>query len=112
MAGPTPARAAEAAERREFDDLPAEGQRLIWCAWLRSHGIDPNCVIVPGWIERQPELRRIAWETLAEDDRGQFIVRDDWAVRAVRYLQLESPPLPFPDDYGTPAPPSLGDDRP
>lgn len=86
----------------EFDRLPPEPVRLAVCDWLRTHGINPNDVAVPGWIERRPATYQVAyqgyeWET---DDDGSPRPRltDDRsdAIRRERVLQLEARPLPFP----------------
>lgn len=82
-----------------FDKLPSEPVRLVMCEWLRRHGIDPNDVVVPGWIAR--DERTYAVRYLGFDrDAGEIRLTDDGKdlVRRVYRVQLEGPPLPWPDD--------------
>lgn len=86
-------------ERIEFDWAPPPREREIWCKWLRQHGIDPNQVVIPGWIERRPAAYQVAYLSVEigpegrpcwnREGGGGFI----WTTRSV---QLEGPPLPFP----------------
>lgn len=87
-------------DRIEFDAFPPDRVRLSVCAWLRRHGVDPNMVAVPGWIERQPDLYRLGWESYVPDEDNMIRLneaRDD-AVREARHVQLEGSPLPWPDE--------------
>lgn len=86
----------------EFPDRPDEATRRAVCAWLEQHGIDPNRVAVPGWIETDPHTRRISYSGYAFDDvKGRSVPRltedGDDVVRLNLSHQLESPPLPFPE---------------
>jgi hypothetical protein len=83
-------------ERVEFDSMPPEPERLIWCDWLRWHGIDPNQVAVPGWIERHADARRIQYESFRTDEHGGRIFRGDTVLRTVQVQQLEAVPSPLP----------------
>lgn len=85
-------------DRCEFDTFPPDHVRLPVCAWLQLHGVDPMLVAVPGWIERQPDTYRLAWESYVPDAEHKIRLneaRDD-AVREPRHVQLEGPPLPWP----------------
>lgn len=88
---------ADAATRRYFDRLPIEPRRRRWQEWLRRHGVDPNKVIVPGWIERREQEYRLAYESYELDEHGNPAWDNDDIVRVARFVQLEGPPLPFPD---------------
>jgi hypothetical protein len=91
------------ANRVEFGDLPPDPVRLVWCDWLRRHGIDPNEVAAPGWIERRPDTFQIVYEAYVLGDKGMPVwdPRTRGAIRTVRVFQMEGPPLPFPteDDH-------------
>jgi hypothetical protein len=83
----------------EFDRLPPEPERRIWCEWLRAHGVDPCDVAVPGWIERREAARQLVW--LSQEGAAAHGVdvcgnRVGWPTCILRVLQLESPPLPWP----------------
>lgn len=85
-----------------FDTFPPDWVRLPVCAWLQRqrHGVDPMLVAVPGWIERQPDTYRLAWQAYVPDAEHKIRLneaRDD-AVREPRYVQLEGPPLPWPSE--------------
>jgi len=82
-----------------FDDMPPESIRLSMCDWLRHHGIDPGTVCVPGWIERRPGQRQIAYEAYALDEQGGRRLNEAMteAVREQWVIQLEAEPSPFPD---------------
>lgn len=86
-------------ERVDFDRMPTESERLIWCEWLRKHGVNPNDVIATGWIERRPDAYQLAYLSIELDDDGRPRYdrqRDDF-VWTERVFQMEGPPLPFPD---------------
>jgi hypothetical protein len=87
-------------DRIEFDTMPPDAERTAWCEWLRRHGIDPNVVLVPGWIERRPEAYQVAYLS-AELDEETGHIRWDTERRVPVFVtavaQLEGPPLPFPD---------------
>ena len=84
-------------ERIEFDDMPPRAEREIWCEWLRQHGVNPNHVKVPGWIERRPDRCQLAYEGYERDRETGEIVARDGQVHPVRVMfQMEAPPLPFP----------------
>lgn len=85
-------------ERYEIDTLPPDHVRLPVCEWLRRHGINPDDVAVPGWIERQTDLYRLAYEGYICDDQGNILINKarDAAQRRSTYVQLEGPPLPWP----------------
>lgn len=81
---------------------PAESERRRVCAWLEQHGIDPYDVVErTGWIETHPVARRIAylgfvWETVDGKRLPKLNATRDDAEYAVKTVQLESPPMPFP----------------
>lgn len=85
-------------ERAEFDDRPPEQLRLAWCAWMRHHGIDPDVVPIPGWVERDEQARRVVLEVYVLDEQGRKVANEDQtvAVREVQVVQLEAAPSPFP----------------
>lgn len=85
-------------ERVEFNDFPPDEVRLPWCAWLEHHGIEPDVIPVPGWIERRVETRQIAYLAYVTDEHGNIQVNEDRtdALREVRVAQLEAVPSPFP----------------
>jgi hypothetical protein len=87
-------------DRWTYERMPAEPIRRAVIAWLRRHGVDEERVAVPGFIERQPDLYRLAWKDFARDDAGKPVWdrEVDDAVRVVRYVQLEGPPLPWPSE--------------
>lgn len=86
-------------ERIEFPTCPPPDERAVWCEWLRRHGIDPNVVLVPGWIERRLDTYQVAYLS-AELDEESGCIRWDRERREPVYVtgivQLEGPPLPFP----------------
>lgn len=84
------------ADIRFFDTFPPDEVRLPMCEWLRHHGVDPNDVAVPGWIEIVPELRQIRYERYATNERGQPLVIADEIVREEHVVQLEAEPSEFP----------------
>lgn len=88
--------------RVEFDVLPPEPERLLWCDWLRAHGIDPKDVALPGWIERSDRNFQITFSTYARDERGRIQLNAERteALRSTRTVQLGEPPLPFPEPGG------------
>ncbi len=87
-------------ERCDFDHYPAEPERLVWCEWLRRHSADPNRVVVPGWIERRPDTYQLAYSALSPlvDGRSQLDEHGD-VVLVTEVVQLEGPPLPFPEGW-------------
>lgn len=66
------------------------GQREKWCAWLRHHGIDPNHVLVPGWIAVFRADRQIHYWGLVEIGPERITGEDEVVV------QLEAEPSRFP----------------
>lgn len=79
--------------------------REPWCGWLRRHGIDPNDVVVPGWIRRNREAFRVEYLAIARDADGQIVcaehgerhhARTCRSITGERFVQLEGPPLRFP----------------
>lgn len=87
-------------DRREIDSFPPDWVRLPVCSWLQRHGVNPNMVAVPGWIERQPDRYRLAWESYVPDEDNVIRLNEtgDDVLREPRYVQLEGPPLPWPDE--------------
>lgn len=87
-------------DRITFEVSPPDWVRLPVCAWLRRHGVDPDMVAVPGWIERQPELCRLAWEGYVPDPEHRIRLNEarDGASRVAAFVQLEGPPLPWPPE--------------
>lgn len=82
---------------REFDEPPPPAERLVWCEWLRRHGVDPSDVVIPGFIERRPDRYQLAYEACARNPDGSyFLSADRQTVRVVHVFQMEAPPLPFP----------------
>lgn len=110
LASNPPARTQPNPDRVEFRRLPDEPTRVAVCEWLRRHGIDPHTVVVPGWIERQPDRCRVAWLSSVRDEAGNIVsneARDEF-LTVERYVQLEGPPLPWPaeapQDWDRPSP--------
>ncbi len=79
--------------------MPPEAERRVWCEWLRRHSIDPDEVLVPGWIERRPGAYQVAYLSAEFDDETGMMrwnrERREPVYRAA-VAQLEGPPLPFP----------------
>lgn len=79
--------------------MPPEHIRIVWVDWFRRHGIDPNDVAVPGWVERRETDYQLCYASYRRNTDGQII----WdgatgeAVREWRVFQMEGPPLPWPD---------------
>lgn len=94
-----------------FTRLPPEPVRLIWCAWLERHGVDPRDVVCD-YIERREEACQLAYMgiqrvnvvippriTLAD-------IKPPWEIEELEIrselhkvpvvFQLEAPPLPWP----------------
>lgn len=88
--------------RVEFDSpwLPRP-KRLAWCGWLKQHGIDPNYVALPGWIQRDEQRRRVYYLTFAFDTYGRPVFERGDFVTEPRFVQLEARPLPFPREVLT-----------
>lgn len=101
-------------DRVEFDHLPPTPERLIWCEWLRRHGIDPSHVAV-AFIERQEDTCRIVYATYevvytqvpVRPEVSPFSSPSTWfevpeyrIEREMRLVdvvfQLEAKPLPWP----------------
>lgn len=61
---------------------PREEERLLWCDWMRHHGIDPNEVGMFGRIVRDEVNRQISYE---DPRTGQRVS-----------VQLEAVPSRFP----------------
>lgn len=83
-----------------FDDLPEN--RPDWDLWFRKHGIDPNDVIIridgtPGWVKRRESAYQVVYLAPAMTDDGRLAGPGHTVERVV---QLEGPPLPFPDAVG------------
>lgn len=87
------------AERVVLDRIPTKRDRLMWCEWLTHHGIDPDDVCVPGWIERREAERQVVWLAYSRDERGRVLLDDgrDDVQREVHVQQLEAHPSPFPE---------------
>lgn len=87
------------ADRVELHTLPSEPARQAWCRWLQRHGVDPSRVILPGWIERQPERYRLAYLALVLDRhrRPQLDATGRRLLVEPEFVQLEGPPLPWPE---------------
>ncbi len=87
-------------ERIEIDTFPPDWVRLPVCTWLRRHGVNPDMVAVPGWIERRPESYRLAWESYVPDADNKIRLNEtrDGAAREPRHVQLEGQPLPWPPE--------------
>lgn len=60
-------------ERVEFGTMPSKGELVEWQAWLRAYGIEPNCVVIPGWIEVDGRvIRYLAGHIVARPGRDEF----------------------------------------
>ena len=79
-----------------WGDLPPEPLRQRWMNWFEHHGIDPCDVLVPGWIERDVERRRIRYSGIHTDKDGKLIWDKDGAFSYIAVVQLEAVPSPFP----------------
>lgn len=89
-------------DRLTFHRVPHDYILLSMCEWLRKHGIDPDYVLLPGWVERDEQARRVWYLTFAWDDEERCTaLRDDetkeFLTRA-EYVQLEAHPLPWPSE--------------
>lgn len=78
-----------------IDGFPPPQARTAINQWLAAHRIDPNDVVVPGWIERIPEHCVIRYLSVlriqnTEHQRGRVVT---WT----REIRLPHPPAPFPD---------------
>ena len=104
-------------ERVVFDRMPPTPDRLVWCEWLRRHGINPSQVAVR-YLERREDTYQIVyvtWEVVySQVPRRRPNILTDWMpgdplvtrveeydiVREMRPIevafQLEARPLPWP----------------
>lgn len=99
MSADTMVQVSEDGTEAWFERLPSEPTRLIWCDWLRRHSIDPNDVAVSGEIVRDPARRTVSYEGFQRDDQGEIVI-DHARLEARRVqvvVQLEAPPMPFPE---------------
>lgn len=89
--------------RAEFATYPPEDERQAWCDWLRHHTINPNAVVVPGFIEADFDTYRVSYLTFDLDERGRRYFGPDTGdvAKSVRVLQLEARPSPFPEQCDT-----------
>jgi len=78
----------------------------VWQEWLLRHSIDPNEVCVPGWIRRDLTRYRVEYLSYKRNERGKFYAVDDEVVTEARYVQLEGPPMRFPQHEKPDAVPS------
>lgn len=85
-------------ERLVFDERPPKAERLALCDWLRIHGIDPDDLVLPCWVERDVENYRVRYLGAVRDENGKLqpAPGGEVVVTAEQYVQLEGPPLPFP----------------
>jgi hypothetical protein len=84
--------------RKDFEQLPPEAIRLMWCDWLTHHTIDPDTVAIPGFIEIDHDAYRIAYLAFDLNENGRPFLdasRKD-AQKSVRVVQLEARPSDFP----------------
>jgi len=68
-------------------DRQTEEQRESWRAWARHHGIDPNTILVPGWVAVFRADRQIHYLSYA--------ATGSWEEFPV-VVQLEAEPSRFP----------------
>jgi hypothetical protein len=98
-----------------FNWIPPESDRAQWVSWLRRHGINPDDVPVPGWIEVDGARRQVRYLAIVRDENGTALLADrdglpvpygqekeripaghhEVATR-VAVSQMEAPPLPWP----------------
>jgi hypothetical protein len=101
-------------DRVEFSDLPPEPERLVWCEWLRRHGVDPRRVLATGgFIERREDTCQLAYAAIERVrvatppvvrfthegepwDVVESIQVEDKLAKVEVVFQLEAPPLPWP----------------
>lgn len=92
--------------------MPPEPERLIWCDWLKRHGIDPNQVLCD-YIERRVDRCQLAYATFQHVKVPvPPVVRltvdsEPWEIEEIEIrtelrkvevvFQLEAPPLPWPE---------------
>lgn len=81
--------------RRAEYDWPL-AQREAWCDWMRKHGLNPNDVALPGWVEADDASRTVRAVCYERDASGRIRIEGDEAVRSVVEVQLESRPMPLP----------------
>lgn len=84
---------------REFNGYCSVGSvknMVLWCEWLLKHGIEPTTVALHGWIQRDPQARRVWYLGLVLDRGLEDAPR---TVTEMRHVQLESAPLPFPHPW-------------
>lgn len=66
------------------------------CRWLERHGIDPRVVPIGTTTIRDPEQRRVYFDRCIFGFDGSRLA-DSSSFAIVRdFVQLEAPPLPFP----------------
>ncbi|MCF7550989.1 hypothetical protein [Pseudonocardia sp. WMMC193] len=86
--------------RYEYFEFPPDDIHRSVLAWLRLHGIDAMRVLIPGWIEPRPGPRQVAYLSYVEDDDGQpALAAAGHIAERVEVLQLESPPMPLPEEF-------------
>lgn len=87
---------SESADRVLVPDHPLpEPTRRALCDWLVFHTIDPDRVLVPGWLERRVAARQVAYRAF-DLDASPGTPFDAMFVTEV--VQLEEPPRPFPPE--------------
>jgi hypothetical protein len=79
--------------RYGYADLPAEWLRARIAEWLRFHGINPDLVGVPGWIEIDHDRYAVRAQVhrVAPDGIGRI-----YNQREVVESRNEAEPLPWP----------------
>ena len=75
--------------------------RELWCEWLTDHGIDPDDVVLTGWIQRDERNCRIRYLSYLRTPgrAAAWVIGRDGSrtpACAVRAVHLDRCPEPFP----------------
>lgn len=77
----------------EFEGRPSfsEEQRLAWCDWFRSVGIDPRDVTMDGFVEWDIVHNTISYESFVRSASGGILKNEDGtdAARTVITVALD-----------------------
>lgn len=85
-----------------------ERQRLALVAWLEHHGGDPKHAPLANTFVRLVDDPAIEYDVFERDDEGRRFLQRDAAnrpdpdlgfVRRRHRVDLDEPPLPFPDEF-------------
>jgi hypothetical protein len=86
------------AERYAYNDPVQDPTLYEMLQWFRFHGINPDYVCRPGYVERDPEEYAIrVWSYIPDEETHFKLTTAGSPVMYLAEYTNEGPPLPFPD---------------